>query len=212
MLELNIAYQRAHFSLHVQLHMQGQVLGILGDSGAGKSTLLSCISGLTQPDSGRIQLQQRLLFDSQEKINLPVYQRHIAMVFQDIRLFPHLRVAGNLSYGYDLLKPAQRKFAFDDIVDLLKLNDLLQRRPHQLSGGEAQRVALGRALLSSPDLLLLDEPLSSLDQHLKQQILPYFNQIKQQTGLAMLYVSHDEAEVHQISDQVVRLEQGRLIS
>jgi molybdate transport system ATP-binding protein len=123
-----------------------------------------------------------------------------------------LRVAGNLSYGYDLLKPAQRKFAFDDIVDLLKLNDLLQRRPHQLSGGEAQRVALGRALLSSPDLLLLDEPLSSLDQHLKQQILPYFNQIKQQTGLAMLYVSHDEAEVHQISDQVVRLEQGRLIS
>lgn len=209
---LDIQLKRANFCLDVQLHMQGQVLGLLGDSGAGKSTLLSCISGLIQPDSGSIQLQQRRLFDSQHKINLPAYQRHIAMVFQDIRLFPHLSVHANLSYGYDLLVPAQRKFAFDDIVQLLKLNDLLQRRPHQLSGGEAQRVALGRALLSAPDLLLLDEPLSSLDQHLKQQILPYLNQIKQKTGLAMLYVSHDENEVHQLSDQVVRLDQGRLVS
>lgn len=209
---LDIQLKRANFCLDVQLHMQGQVLGLLGDSGAGKSTLLSCISGLIQPDSGSIQLQQRRLFDSQHKINLPAYQRHIAMVFQDIRLFPHLSVHANLRYGYDLLVPAQRKFAFDDIVQLLKLNDLLQRRPHQLSGGEAQRVALGRALLSAPDLLLLDEPLSSLDQHLKQQILPYLNQIKQKTGLAMLYVSHDENEVHQLSDQVVRLDQGRLVS
>ena len=163
MLQLEIQYSRGDFQLDAQLDWQSQVLGVLGPSGAGKSTLLNLLNGLLIPDAGVIQLNQQTLYSSQQKICLAPYQRRIGMVFQDIRLFPHLNLLDNLCYGLRLLPVQQRRFSLDEVLDLLQLASMLNRHPHQLSGGEAQRVALGRALLMSPQLLLLDEPLSSLD-------------------------------------------------
>lgn len=210
MLALQIQLQRGHLAMRVHLTMTAQVLGIVGDSGSGKSTLLHVLCGLIQPQQGKISLFDRVLFDSQQRINIPTHQRRVAMVFQDSRLFPHLTVQQNLCYGYDLLASGQARFALDEIVDLFEIRPLLQQRPHQLSGGETQRVAIGRALLMSPQLLLLDEPLSALDQKLKQQILPYLKQLKRYHDLAMIYVSHDADEVAYLADQVMTMQQGCL--
>ena len=211
MLHLDIHYSRGDFQLDAKLDWQSQVLGVLGPSGAGKSTLLNLLNGLLTPKSGLIQFNQQILFSSQQKVCLTPHQRRIGMVFQDIRLFPHLNLLENLCYGLRLLPAEQRRFSLDEVLDLLQLRDLLKRHPHQLSGGEAQRVALGRALLMSPQLLLLDEPLSSLDNALKQQIIPYLLAIKQRMNLPMIIVSHDEQEVSQIADQLISLAQGKII-
>ncbi|MCU4363542.1 ATP-binding cassette domain-containing protein, partial [Acinetobacter sp. WU_MDCI_Abxc22] len=175
-------------NLQVQLHMQQQLLGIMGPSGCGKSTLLKNITGLLQPSQGSILLNKQVLFDDQKKIRVPMHQRRIALVFQKAWLFPHMNVQQNLKYAEHLRTDLDKKFAFEQIVDLLELRNLLKRHAHQLSGGEAQRVSIGRALLSSPDLLLLDEPLTGLDQRLKQQILPFLDRVKTQTQLPMIYV------------------------
>ena len=210
MLKCNFQYQHADFMLNVELEMQQQLLGIVGVSGCGKSTLLKNIVGLLKPTHGSIQFNQQILFDSQQKIHVPMHQRKIALIFQNALLFPHMNVQQNLCYAEKLIPQAERKFQFNEIVELLELTHLCQRKAHQLSGGEAQRVSIGRALLSSPHLLLLDEPLTGLDQQLKQQILPFLKRIKDELDLPMIYVTHHLEELKYLKADILQLDQGQL--
>lgn len=210
MLKCDFLYQQGDFSLNVELEMQQQLLGIVGASGSGKSTLLKNIVGLLKPQQGYIQLNEQLLMDTRQNIHIPMYQRKIALIFQHALLFPHMNVQQNLRYAEKLVDKSERKFQFDDIVELLDLTDLIQRKAHQLSGGEAQRVSIGRALLSSPHLLLLDEPLTGLDRSLKQQILPFFKRIKEELDLPMIYVTHHPEELEYLEAETLQLSQGQL--
>ena len=210
MLKCNFQYQHADFVLNVELEMQQQLLGIVGVSGCGKSTLLKNIVGLLNPTSGAIQFNQQILFDSQQKIHVPMHQRKIALIFQNALLFPHMNVQQNLCYAEKLIPQLERKFQFDEIVELLELSPLIQRKAQQLSGGEAQRVSIGRALLSSPNLLLLDEPLTGLDTNLKQQILPFLKRIKDELDLPMIYVTHHEQELAYLEADILQINQGQL--
>lgn len=212
MLKCNFQYQQADFSLNIELEMQQQLLGIVGASGSGKSTLLKNIVGLLKPQQGCIQLNEQVFIDTRHNIHVPMHQRKIALIFQNALLFPHLNVQQNLSYAEKLLDKSERKFQFDEIVELLELTPLIQRKAHQLSGGEAQRVSIGRALLSSPNLLLLDEPLTGLDRSLKQQILPFFKRMKDELDLPMIYVTHHPEELEYLEADILQLNQGILQS
>lgn len=211
MLKCDFHYQQADFGLNIKLEMSQQLLGIMGASGSGKSTLLKNIVGLLKPDQGYIQFNQQDLTNIEKKINIPMHQRKITLVFQNALLFPHMNVQQNLCYAEKLVSRANRKFQFEDIVELLELKPLIHRRAHQLSGGEAQRVSIGRALLSSPNLLLLDEPLTGLDQQLKQQILPFLKRIKDELNLPMIYVTHHLEELAYLEAETIQLKQGILI-
>lgn len=211
MLELNFTFQRGAFSLRAAQILDMPITGILGASGSGKSTLLALIAGLLKPQQGALRLNQTILCDNQRKIWLPPHQRHIGLVFQDGQLLPHLSVRKNLLYGYNNVPPDQRRFSLDTIVELLEISSLLDRRPNALSGGEKQRVALGRAVLYSPELLLLDEPLSALDERLKQQILPFFLRIYAECKIPMIYVTHALSEVNYLTDAQMRVENGELV-
>ena len=210
MLKCNFQYQHADFMLNIELEMQQQLLGIVGVSGCGKSTLLKNIVGLLKPTHGSIQFNQQILFNSQQKIHVPMHKRKIALIFQNALLFPHMNVQQNLCYAEKLIPQAERKFQFNEIIKLLELTHLCQRKAHQLSGGEAQRVSIGRALLSSPHLLLLDEPLTGLDQQLKQQILPFLQRIKDELNLPMIYVTHHLEELKYLKADILQLDQGQL--
>ena len=172
---------------------------LFGASGVGKTSILNAVAGLATPTAGHINLAGRALWGS--GVNMPVPQRRVGYVFQNPRLFPHLSIRGNLLYGVR----GRGSNGFDQMVDMLNLSPLLNRKPHTLSGGEAQRVALGRALLSQPDVLLLDEPLSALDARLKGQIYPYFEQLRQHMRGPILYVTHDIFELSRLADTVVLL-------
>ncbi len=210
MLKCDFQYQHGDFMLNVELEMQQQLLGIVGASGSGKSTLLKNIVGLLKPAQGQIHFQQQMLFDHQQNIHVPMHQRKIALVFQNALLFPHMNVQQNLGYAEKLVAQPERKFQFEEVVELLELSPLIYRKAHQLSGGEAQRVSIGRALLSSPSLLLLDEPLTGLDTHLKQQILPFFKRMKDELDLPMIYVTHHPEELEYLEVDTLRLNQGAL--
>ena len=210
MLNFDLRYARGAFELIARASVEGGVTGICGPSGSGKSTLLMLLAGLLRPRSGSLRIGDETLVDSKRKIFVPAWDRHFGLVFQDGQLFPHLTVRRNLLYGHDRLAPAARQFTLDAVLQLLEIGHLLDRRPTLLSGGERQRVALGRALLYSPRLLLLDEPLSALDDRLKQQILPFLKRVKEETRIPMLYVSHARAEVDYLADRVLVMEQGRL--
>ena len=212
MIELDIKRTQGEFNLQIKCNIDSTVTGLFGPSGAGKSTLLAMIAGLAKPTEGHIILDGECLFDSKRGINKPLHQRRIGMVFQDSRLFPHLSVRDNLHYGYKLLAEKDRRLTFTQIVDLLEIGHILTQKPHELSGGEKQRVALGRALLTSPRLLLLDEPLASLDMRLKQQILPFLRRVKQEINIPMIYVSHAIDEILYLTTQLFLLEQGKLIA
>ncbi len=183
---------------------------MFGPSGAGKTTLINMIAGLVAPDRGRIAIDEAVLFDSAKRIDLPPHRRRIGYVFQEGRLFPHLSVAHNLDYGRRMcgLPPDRAQMA--RIVGLLHIGQLLERRPGKLSGGERQRIAIGRALLTRPRLLLLDEPLASLDIERKREILPYLERLRDEVGVPMVYVSHQAAELRRIATSVVRLEAGKV--
>lgn len=209
-LELDVHWQRGEFALDVKAHSAARVTGLVGPSGAGKSTLLALVAGLQRPDRGRILLDGEVLCNTAAKIFVPPEQRRIGIVYQDAQLFPHLSVRGNLLYGFNRRLPEERRFAFDEIVTLLDIGHLLERRPRLLSGGEKQRVALGRALLYSPRLLLLDEPLASLDRARREQILPFLREVRDRLQLPMLYVSHAAAEVEFLADAMWTLESGQL--
>lgn len=211
MLLLDIKYTNAGFGLRIQREISEPIVGLFGPSGSGKSTLLNLISGFLTPDEGNIFLDQHCLFDPENKINVPPHLRQIGLVFQDGRLFPHLNVKDNLAYGGFRLIKSSDILEFNDVVDLLEIKSLLSKYPNQLSGGEVQRVALGRALLMAPRLLLLDEPLSSLDAALKQQILPFLKRIKDNIQIPMIYVSHDLAEIEYLTSTVIKIDKGTMV-
>ncbi|GBU09740.1 hypothetical protein AwWohl_08780 [Gammaproteobacteria bacterium] len=189
--------------IDISLKAQG-LTAILGASGAGKTSLINIISGLIKPDKGLIIFKDRVLFDSSLKINIPIHKRHLGYVFQDARLFPHYRVRGNLKYGL----AASMEPKFDEIVKLLGIAHLLARFPYGLSGGEKQRVAIGRALLSAPQLLLMDEPMSSLDNARKQELLPYLKLLTQEIKIPILYVTHNLQEIKNMAQNIITLDQG----
>jgi molybdate transport system ATP-binding protein len=205
-IEARIRFRRDGFLLAADLGIDARITGIFGHSGAGKSTLLHLVAGLLRPDAGRIAVDGQALFDDRARIDLPAHRRGIGMVFQDGRLFPHYSVEGNLRYGERLA--TRPGLGFDRVVDLLELRPLLPRSPTRISGGERQRVALGRALLTAPRLLLFDEPLAALDRGLKRQILPFLRQVRDHAGIPMLYVSHDLREILQLTDRLVLLDHG----
>ncbi|RYY03609.1 MAG: ATP-binding cassette domain-containing protein [Gammaproteobacteria bacterium] len=216
MLELDFSFQRDNFLLQVCRKIDAPITGILGASGSGKSTLLAVIAGLLKPQTGNISLEKCVLFsaDTNAKINIwiPPHKRRIGLVFQDGQLLPHLSVRKNLLYGYRNIMPEQRHFELAEIAKLLEIEDLLERKPNALSGGEKQRVALGRAVLYSPELLLLDEPLSALDERLKNQILPFFLRIKSECKIPMIYVTHSPREVDFLADTQLIMSEGRLLN
>lgn len=208
--DVDIGIVRGTFRLEVAFLQSAQALGVFGPSGAGKTTLVNAIAGLDRPDRGYIRIGDATLFDSATGVDLPPEQRRIGYVFQDGRLFPHLTVLENLRYGLRRRGRRAKLASVDDVAGLLGLGQLLARAPVGLSGGEKQRVALGRALLSAPRLLLLDEPLASLDMQRRAEILPYLDRLRGQFGLPMLYVSHDPVELRRICDSAILLEEGRL--
>ena len=203
MLEINVKKQLGKLSLAAKLSIPNQgVTALFGLSGSGKSSLIQLISGLTVPDEGSISLNGRTLVDTAKGICLAPNQRHIGYVFQDARLFPHYRVLGNLTYG--MKKPDPEKLNY--IVELLGIGHLLKRYPITLSGGEKQRVAIGRALLSSPEILLMDEPLSALDLPRKRELLDYLDKLSQQINIPILYVTHSLDELLRLAERVVLLD------
>jgi molybdate transport system ATP-binding protein len=210
MLSFDLRYARGSFELAARATIEGGVTGICGPSGSGKSTLLALLAGLLRPKTGLLRIRDEILVDSERGVFVPAWDRHFGLVFQDGQLFPHLTVRRNLLYGFDRLASEARHFSLETVLQLLEIGHLLDRRPTLLSGGERQRVALGRALLYSPRLLLLDEPLSALDDRLKQQILPFLKRVKEETRIPMLYVTHARSEVDYLADRVLTMEQGRL--
>ena len=210
MLRVEAIKKLGEFTLEASFTSEGRVTGLFGASGAGKTSLINMIAGLLRPDRGSIVIDGETLDDTTARIHIPAHRRRIGYVFQDARLFPHLDVRQNLDYGRRMNRlsddPAQRA----RVTDLLDIGGLLDRRPGQLSGGERQRVALGRALLAQPRLLLLDEPLGSLDEERKVEILPYLVRLRDEANVPMVYVSHDAAEMRQLATQIVMLRHGRV--
>ncbi|WP_051958071.1 molybdenum ABC transporter ATP-binding protein [Desulfobacter vibrioformis] len=184
------------------------ITALFGRSGAGKTSVINMIAGLSRPDTGLIRIHDTILFDSEKRINLRPYKRRVGYVFQEGRLFPHFSVKSNLTYGMKRIKGARRYIDFNKVVDLLGIGHLLDRRPATLSGGEKQRVAIGRALLASPRLLLMDEPLASLDAARKAEVLPFINKLPGQFDIPILYVSHSVDEIRSLADNLVFLVDG----
>jgi molybdate transport system ATP-binding protein len=210
MLRVDVTKKLGEFTLEASFTSEGRVTGLFGASGAGKTSLINMIAGLVRPDRGTIALDGETLDDSATGLHVPPYRRRIGYVFQDARLFPHLDVSQNLDYGRRMNRLTEDPVQQKRVIDLLDIGSLLDRRPGKLSGGERQRVAFGRALLSKPRLLLLDEPLGALDEGRKLQILPYLVRLRDEAGIPMVYVSHDAAELRQLATQIVMLKGGRI--
>lgn len=211
---VDIGHDLGSFELRVSFRAEAGITALFGRSGAGKTSVVNAISGLLRPTSGRITFGEEVLFDAQLGVNLRPQQRRIGVVFQDGRLFPHLSVRENLAFGARFLSKNEGRDHDDQtarIVDLLGLGGLLSRRPGGLSGGEKQRVAIGRALLMRPKLLLMDEPLAALDGPRKDEIIPYLERLRDGAGMPIVYVSHSVAEVARLADQLVLLEHGAVM-
>ena len=199
------------FTLSADFTVSGDRVGIFGVSGSGKSTLVSMLAGLMAPDSGEIVLDGECLFSSAKGVNLRPEKRRIAMVFQQHCLFPHLSVRGNLLYGFRRCPAEYRTIDFTTLIETLQLEQLLDRGVSNLSGGEKQRVALGRAILANPRLLLMDEPLSALDDSLRFQIIPYLRSVSERFGIPYLFISHSLVEMRLMTDSALLFENGTMI-
>lgn len=209
-LDVRLNSQLGTFRIEAEFLAEAGVTALFGHSGSGKTSILKMIAGLVRPQEGRISAGEQVLFDSADGTDVPAQKRRVGMVFQDARLFPHMTVARNLTYGRWAGRRAET-VDFSRICALLGIADLLNRYPATLSGGEEQRVAIGRALLADPALLLMDEPLASLDQDRKREILPYLEEVRDDTGLPIVYVSHEVDEVARLADTLVLLNEGRVL-
>jgi molybdate transport system ATP-binding protein len=211
MLEFRAVRSQGDFRLDAEFTTGGAgVTALSGRSGAGKTTIANAIAGLVRPDEGRIRVGDVTLFDSGARIDVPTHERRIGYVFQDGRLFPHMSVRANLAYGMRLAP--ERRIRLEQVTDLLEIGHLLDRRPGSLSGGEKQRVAMGRALLSSPRLMIMDEPLSSLDGRLKSEVLPFIARLPAELSIPILYVSHSREEIEALAGRLVLVESGRVVA
>jgi molybdate transport system ATP-binding protein len=211
MFNIRAVKRRDAFTLDVAIDIATRgVIALFGRSGCGKTTLVNIMAGLLEADDAHIEVEGVVLEDTRSRTRLPAERRRIGYVFQDARLFPHFDVLGNLRYGERRVRDGAARISLDHVVDLLGIEPLLPRRPHQLSGGERQRVALGRALLSQPRLLLLDEPLAALDVARREDVLPYFEKLRDELAIPMVYVSHQFDEVLRLGTHVVLLEAGRV--
>jgi molybdate transport system ATP-binding protein len=210
MLSFDAEKRFPEFAVAAKFETGAGVTALFGPSGAGKTTIVNMIAGLIAPDRGRIEVGGTLLFDSATKLNVPPHQRRIGYVFQDGRLFPHFSVMQNLDYGRWMLGLSRDEAARGRVINMLGIGHLLKRRPGALSGGERQRVAVGRALLTQPRLLLLDEPLASLDAARKAEILPYLERLRDEARIPMIYVSHLTGEIRRLASRVVRVDSGKV--
>lgn len=208
MIEVDIRRLKGDFQLDATFAADTGLTALFGKSGSGKTSLVNAIAGLERPDMGRIAVDGNVLFDSESGIDLAPEKRRLGYIFQESRLFPHMNVAKNLGYGRRLARPTENHQEFDRIVELLDLGGLLARRPRTLSGGERQRVAVGRALLANPRILLMDEPLASLDAARKAEILPFIERLRDELSLPIVYVSHAIEEVIRIADTMVVMSDG----
>ena len=211
-LAVDIRHRQGDFELDLRFETGGGLVALFGPSGSGKTSLVNLIAGLLRPDEGSIVVDGRVLADTATGVFVPRHRRRIGYVFQDARLFPHLDIRQNLDYGRRMNRLAADPALWARVTDLLDIDGLLDRRPGKLSGGERQRVALGRALLAQPRLLLLDEPMGSLDEERKVEILPYLVRLRDEANVPMVYVSHDAGEMRQLATQVVMLRRGRVVA
>ena len=208
-LQVSIQKQLEAFALQVSFVLASHGITVLwGASGSGKTTLLQCLAGLLRPDAGRIACREAVWFDAERGVCLAPERRRLGYVFQDVRLFPHLSVRSNMLFGRRFRGPS--RVSFEDVVALLGLGRLLHRTPSDLSGGEKQRVAVGRALRACPELLLMDEPLTGLDRGKREEIMAYVKAIPERFGVPVLYVTHSDAERRFLADRVLNLEDGKL--
>ena len=208
-LALDFAIARGRFDLVVACECETRVLGVFGPSGSGKTTCLEAIAGLGTPTRGRIEVGRRTLFDRARRIDLPPRDRRVGYVPQDALLFPHMDVRRNVMYG---AARGRRGFSLEQVLDVLEAAALLERPVAGLSGGERQRIAVARALMSSPELLLLDEPLASVDLPLRRRIVAALGRIRDELGVPAIYVTHDHEELRSIADQVLVLDSGRVVA
>jgi molybdate transport system ATP-binding protein len=210
LLSVDLRKQAGDLDLRIAFESDGPVTGLFGPSGAGKTTLVNMIAGLVRPDVGRLALNGDVLFDHDKRIDVPSHRRRIGYVFQEGRLFPHMTVAKNLDYGRWMAGLPHDGVGLARVVAMLDIEPLLQRRPGRLSGGERQRVAIGRALMLKPRLLLMDEPLASLDPARKNEVMPYLLRLRDEARIPMVYVSHYARELKRIANVIVRIDRGRV--
>ena len=206
MIRLAFTLRQGPFVLEISEQLNAGITALFGPSGAGKTTILDAIAGLRRPSAGTIAVNERVLFDRAAGIDLPAHARHIGYVPQDVALFPHMDVRRNVLYGR---RPGQ-KLSVDAVIDMLEVRGLMERQVADLSGGERQRAALARALMSAPELLLLDEPLAAVDVERRRRILPYLLRVRDELKVPVIYVSHDRSEVDQLADRVLVINDGRV--
>ncbi len=210
MLEISIQKRLGETQIDLSFTTKGRATGLFGPSGSGKTSTLNMLAGLIEPDRGRISVGEKVLFDSEKRIDTPVHKRRMGYVFQEHRLFPHLSVTQNLDYGRRMSRLPIDTSHGDRVVATLGIEHLLDRRPNGLSGGEKQRVAIGRALLAKPRLLLLDEPMAALDADRKAEIAPFLQRLRDDAGVPLVYVSHVEEEVKMLTDTIVYFTDERI--
>lgn len=210
-LDISVTHRFSSFEIDASFQAPNGITALFGRSGAGKTTVVNAVAGLLRPQRGRICVNGHSLLDTEAGINIPVHSRRVGYVFQDARLFPHLTVRQNLKFGARFNPISGASSRFDKVVDLLGIDHHLERRPGTLSGGEKQRVAIGRALLSNPRILLMDEPLAALDEARKAEILPYLERLRDELDIPILYVSHAVPEVARLATTLVALSDGRVV-
>ena len=211
MIEIDVSRRLGEFKIEVEIAVEASgITALFGQSGAGKTALVDMLAGLSRPDRGRIAIDGQVLFDGARRIDVPPERRRIGYVFQEDRLFPHMSVRANLEYGFRRAPASERRIGLDQVVEVLDVRALLERRPRTLSGGEKQRISIGRALLANPRLLLMDEPLASLDAARKNEILPFIERLSAEFAVPIVYVSHSAEEIVRLADTLVLLSDGRV--